>query len=127
MRKLIQAVLSPKEIKRYQALEELETEAFCMKLLNDPKNFREHIRRSISSYQDIMNTEPSTRTIASQILQLSYGHNPKEGDDELLRVVEIAMDDFSRATLPGSFLVDFMPFCQHVSLMTVNNASDLIS
>ena len=48
----------------------------------------------------------------SSILRVAYGYTVKGDDDPLVKIVEEAMIGFSKASEPGSFLVDRFPFCK---------------
>jgi hypothetical protein len=40
---------------------------------------------------------------------LTYGIDVQEGDDPFVSLIERANSNFNKATIPGSFLVDFFP------------------
>lgn len=44
-------------------------------------------------------------------MRVTYGYYIQSEDDPYLTVVLTAMTNFSKATAPGTFLVDFIPAC----------------
>ncbi len=48
------------------------------------------------------------------ILGLTYGYEVKDGEDELVTLIEQANANFSRSSLPGAFLVDVFPFLRYL-------------
>lgn len=42
-------------------------------------------------------------------MQLTYGIEVQEGEDPYVNLIEGANDNFSAATVPGAFMVDFFP------------------
>lgn len=50
------------------------------------------------------------------ILKIAYGYTAESHkNDPLIDLAGDAMDKFARAAVPGAFLVDLLPFCQHLS------------
>ncbi|KAG6853829.1 hypothetical protein C0991_000943 [Blastosporella zonata] len=45
-------------------------------------------------------------------MQLTYGYEVQEGEDPFVALIEGANDNFSAATVPGAFPVDFFPAMQ---------------
>ncbi|KAH9049218.1 cytochrome P450 [Lactarius deliciosus] len=74
------------------------THRFLQRLLDAPEKFIEHLRG----------------TAGSVVLDLIYGYQVKERDDEIVHIAEVASLEFSRAATPGAFLVDSLPFLRHV-------------
>jgi len=54
------------------------------------------------------------RTFSATIMNVLYGIEVKESDDPYISRAEVALDGFSAAAVPGSYLVDFFPFLKHV-------------
>lgn len=51
------------------------------------------------------------------MLKMSHGYavrEPEEGEDPLVVLAEKAMDGFSKASAPGAFLVDFLPWSSSI-------------
>lgn len=60
----------------------------------------------------MLRSDTGDRTAGSVVLDLVYGYQVKERDDEIVRIAEVATLEFSRAATPGAFLVDSLPFCK---------------
>lgn len=52
------------------------------------------------------------RSTGATILMLAYGYKVESNDDRLVRIAEDAMVGFAKASEPGAFLVDRIPFCK---------------
>lgn len=42
---------------------------------------------------------------------MGYGYELKDGKDPVVELVDNALSGFDAAAIPGSFLVDILPFC----------------
>lgn len=51
------------------------------------------------------------RSAGSTIVMISYGYKTQLPDDPILRIAELAMKGFAKASEPGAFIVDRFPFC----------------
>lgn len=51
------------------------------------------------------------RTAGAIILRICYGYHIKERNDPFVALAAEALEQFSLATVPGEFLVDFVPAC----------------
>ncbi|KAF8607191.1 cytochrome P450 [Ceratobasidium sp. AG-I] len=98
MRKLLHDGMSPKVMQGWWPLQEQEATKFLQRLLRAPKDFEAHIRQ----------------TAAASVVKITYGYTVKGNSDEYIAVAERAMDTFSYATTPGTFLVDFFPSLGYV-------------
>jgi hypothetical protein len=49
------------------------------------------------------------RSTVSKTLQITYGYTPKTDDDFLIKMIDGVLNDFSAASNPGAYLVDFVP------------------
>lgn len=47
-------------------------------------------------------------------LKIAYGYETKVGHDELVELVDEAMDQFTFLSKPGQYLVDFFPILKYV-------------
>lgn len=56
----------------------------------------------------------SPRTASAVIMMITYGYSVTEGEDPYVDMVEKAMANFSVATAPGGFRVDFFPILRYV-------------
>ena len=55
--------------------------------------------------------------VGAIILSITYGYDASESDnkmDPLVKLAETGMDLFSKATTPGAFFVDYIPWCEFV-------------
>ena len=46
-------------------------------------------------------------------MRLTYGYEVQDDKDPFVTLIERANDNFSVATVPGAFLVDFFPWLKH--------------
>ncbi|KAI0707572.1 cytochrome P450 [Cerioporus squamosus] len=101
-RRLFQQFIGPRacQDQHILAMQEEETRRLMLRFLDDPENFYRHPRESTGAL----------------ILRLAYGYEvaQDQGQDALVRVVEIAMQGFSKASEPGAFLVDNFPVLRYV-------------
>jgi len=51
---------------------------------------------------------------AATILSVTYDITVKDSDDPYITTAEIALDGFSEAGIPGSFVVDYLPFLKYI-------------
>ncbi|KAG1737603.1 cytochrome P450 [Suillus lakei] len=82
----------------YHPVEEIETRRFLKRVLEKPEQLQTHIRH----------------TAGAIILRISHGYEVKENNDPFIDLADRAMDQFSRSTAPGAFMVDIMPFLAKV-------------
>ena len=66
------------------------------------------------SHDYILRHRCTSSTFAATILPISYGIEVTDEDDSYVRVVERGMELFSRAFVPGAFLVETFPVLRHV-------------
>ena len=48
------------------------------------------------------------------IMNVAYGISIKNSDDPYISTAEIAVNGFAEAGIPGSFLVDYLPFLKYI-------------
>ncbi|CAN8103583.1 unnamed protein product [Discula destructiva] len=79
---------------------EVESRRFLMRALNDPNNLVNNLR----GYS------------AGIMLRMLYGYEPSRHrvPDPLIGIIEKTMDGFVRASSPGAWPVDFLPFLLHL-------------
>ncbi|KAI0045442.1 cytochrome P450 [Auriscalpium vulgare] len=85
-------------IEKLNGLFETEAQAFLKRILRKPEAIAENIRD----------------TAGSVILQVTYGYKPKEDQDDLVDLVELALRQFTEVTEPNAFLVDLIPPLRYV-------------
>ena len=91
------------------------TYRYLQRLLDAPEQFVMHTRayaNLIRSSSPCCSLTSADRTAGSVVLDLVYGYQTKEHDDDIVHIAEIATLEFSRAATPGAFLVDSLPFCK---------------
>ncbi|KDQ62053.1 hypothetical protein JAAARDRAFT_122537 [Jaapia argillacea MUCL 33604] len=98
-RRLLHRVMGTKtNMEAFLPMVDLETRRFMKRVLNDPENVYEWIRKAAGA----------------TILNLAYGYQVKEGHDEFVDLIDRAMKQFSIMTTPNAFLVDAFPILRHV-------------
>lgn len=85
-------------IKSFLPMEEMETRRFLQRVLAKPEDLQTHIRK----------------TAGAIILRISHGYEVKENNDPFIELADKATEQFSLATAPGRFLVDFVPALRYV-------------
>ncbi|KAF9463769.1 cytochrome P450 [Collybia nuda] len=84
---------TPVAMERHIPLVEHETRRFLKRNLINPENLSNNLRKLAGGI----------------IMQLTYGIEVQEGEDPYVSLIEGANDNFSAATVPGAFMVDFFP------------------
>ncbi|KAG2141326.1 cytochrome P450 [Suillus clintonianus] len=82
----------------YHPVEEIETRRFLKRVFSKPGELQDHVRH----------------TAGAIILRISHGYEVKEKNDPFIDLADRAMDQFSRSTAHGAFMVDIMPFLAKV-------------
>ncbi|KAG1781056.1 cytochrome P450 [Suillus placidus] len=77
----------------YNHIEEIETHRFLKRVFAKPEQLQSHIRH----------------TAGAIILRISHGYEVKENNDPFIDLADRAMDQFSRSTAIGAFMVDIIP------------------
>ncbi|KAG1773897.1 cytochrome P450 [Suillus occidentalis] len=78
----------------YSQVEEIETRRFLKRVLATPDQLQAHIRH----------------TAGAVILRISHGYEVKENDDPFIELADRVLYQWSRATAPGAFMADIIPF-----------------
>ncbi|RAH49639.1 cytochrome P450 [Aspergillus brunneoviolaceus CBS 621.78] len=90
---------SNKSVGRFDAVQTAEVGRFLMRVLEAPGRLMEHIRKEAGAI----------------ILKIGYGYTVEpHGRDPLVELADRAMEDFSVAMLPATYLVDYIPFLRHL-------------
>lgn len=101
---------------RFNSLQEKEAGHFLLHILDDPNSLTEHIRKYVSLPIIDCTSKPLNmllkyREAGSVILKIAYGYTTEpHGRDPLVELAGQAMDQFGRAGVPGTWLVDMLPF-----------------
>ncbi|KAF7762119.1 hypothetical protein Agabi119p4_8712 [Agaricus bisporus var. burnettii] len=88
-----QLIGSHDSMSQFNHVEEIETHKFLKRLLCSPQNLAEHVRR----------------TAGAIILRISHGYAIKEDNDPFVHLANVATEQFSLSTSPGTFLVNLVP------------------
>ncbi|KIK36152.1 hypothetical protein CY34DRAFT_538031 [Suillus luteus UH-Slu-Lm8-n1] len=78
----------------YSQVEEIETRRFLKRVLATPDQLQAHVRH----------------TAGAVILRISHGYEVKENDDPFIELADRVLYQWSRATAPGAFMADVIPF-----------------
>ncbi|KAG2151900.1 cytochrome P450 [Suillus cothurnatus] len=78
----------------YSQVEEVETRRFLKRVFTKPDELLAHVRH----------------TAGAVILRISHGYEVKENNDPFIDLADRALDQWSRATAPGAFIADVVPF-----------------
>ncbi|PYH90324.1 cytochrome P450 [Aspergillus ellipticus CBS 707.79] len=86
---------------RFNSLQEVEVRRFLLRILRNPGDLLQHIRTEAGAV----------------ILKIAYGYTIEpHTNDPLVDLANDAVDKFSIAAKPGTWLVDIMPFLKHIPL-----------
>ncbi|KAG2058823.1 cytochrome P450 [Suillus hirtellus] len=85
-------------VSTYSQVEEVETHRFLKRVFAKPNQLQAHVRH----------------TAAAVILRISHGYEVKENDDPFVDLAERVMGEWSRASAPGAFVADIVPFLAKV-------------
>ncbi|KAF8917611.1 cytochrome P450 [Mucidula mucida] len=98
-RKMFHSLFGSKAtIRRFYPMEELEAKNFMRRLFDTPHNRVAHIRQEV----------------AALVLRITYGYEVLHEGDEMVKLVNNAMEELSVASTPGAFLVDFIPMLKNL-------------
>ncbi|KAG1883945.1 cytochrome P450 [Suillus subluteus] len=78
----------------YNQVKEVETHRFLKRVFMKPDQLQAHVRH----------------TAGAIILHISHGYEVKENNDPFVNIADHAVDQWSRATAPGAFMADVVPF-----------------
>ncbi|KAG8761504.1 hypothetical protein FRC11_013798 [Ceratobasidium sp. 423] len=98
LRKLFNEGMSAKAIEKLGYMLEHQMTKFIQKLFETPEELFSHVRRATNA----------------TVIKVTYGYNLKDGYDPILAKAEEAVNMFAYVTLPGIWLVDSFPFCEHI-------------
>ncbi|KAF8642677.1 hypothetical protein AX16_009439 [Volvariella volvacea WC 439] len=85
-------------VRRWDHIEEEESQKLARRLLSQPEEFRPHIEHFA----------------AAAIMRITYGYEVKEKDDYFVDLLYTGMKGFSELTTPGRFLVELIPPLKHI-------------
>jgi cytochrome P450 len=93
LRKIMHSILTSTQAVNYQPIQMYETRQMCVDLLDNPDQFYHHTRRYTTSV----------------VMQVAYGHRVPNWDDKDVQDIYSVIDNFTRITAPGAWLVDTFP------------------
>ncbi|KAG2043176.1 cytochrome P450 [Suillus americanus] len=79
---------------KFSQVEEVETRRFLKRVFTKPDQLLAHVRH----------------TAGAVILRISHGYEVKENNDPFVDIADRALVQWSRATAPGAFMADVVPF-----------------
>lgn len=82
----------------YHHVEAIETHRFLQRVLAKPSELSAHVRK----------------TAGAIILRISHGYEVKEHEDPFVDLADKAVDQFSKSTATGAFMVDIIPTLKNV-------------
>ncbi|KAF4601249.1 hypothetical protein EYR38_005901 [Pleurotus pulmonarius] len=85
-------------VAKFHSPQELETRRFLSRVLVNPAELSSHIRQ----------------TVGSVTLRITHGYETREANDPFIELADKATEQFSLATAPGGWMVDFIPWLRHV-------------
>ncbi|KAK6814883.1 hypothetical protein RU639_009687 [Aspergillus parasiticus] len=91
-------------VSRFNAVQDLEVRRFLLRVLEDPDNLLQHIRKA-------------AREAGAIVLKIAYGYTIEpHGRDPLVDLADEAMASFGLTLLPGTWAVDFIPILKYVPI-----------
>jgi cytochrome P450 len=100
-RKLLHTHMHPGIMPKYHSVQLAAARRFARDIL-DAKQDDDVLHRMIHT------------SIGQTIIKVVYGIDLNETDSEYVSLTEKLVDNFNEATLPGRFLVDFLPVCKYL-------------
>jgi hypothetical protein len=125
-RRLIHVAGSAAQVTSYHAMEERETCVMLAKIFDNPERLLDHIRVYVGcSALFLRISYHVNRSAVSKTLQITYGYTPKTDDDFLVKMINDLLNDFSAASNPGVYLVDFLPICELPELYSLRTEKQI--
>ncbi|KAF5367697.1 hypothetical protein D9758_009878 [Tetrapyrgos nigripes] len=106
-RRLVSQHLSPSAIPRYYTTQQNEAKKFVLRILGlEGKGNRTWASEALKKEIEL--------GIAATIFSVTYGYQLTSADDTFLKQAIRMMDDFSRTTEPGAWIVDTIPQLKYI-------------
>jgi Cytochrome P450 len=105
LRKIMHSILTATQAVNYQPLQMYETRQLCVDLLDTPEQFYHHTRRYTTSV----------------VMQVAYGHRVPNWDDKDVKDIYLVLDNFTKVTAPGEWIVDSFPTLANIPLWPLSN------
>jgi cytochrome P450 len=115
-RKIVERSFRPGSLSAYRAMQETRARVLVTRLLQSPQEWITHIELSAFSlfvHISFLNHTfhfPSFQ--GEQLLAMTYGYEAKGHHDRTIEAARKLSDLGTRASLPGSLLVNEFPFCK---------------
>jgi cytochrome P450 len=105
LRKIMHSILTSTQAVNYQPIQMFETKQMCVDLLETPEQFYHHTRRYTTSV----------------VMQVAYGHRVANWDDKDVQDIYLVIDNFTKVTAPGEWIVDSFPTLAKIPLWPLSN------
>jgi cytochrome P450 len=113
-RKIAERSFRPGSMSVYRVIQETRARALVSRLLQSPQEWISHIELSVfppfCSYCVLNHTYHFHSFQGEQLLAMTYGYEAKGHHDKTIDAAEKLSDIGTRASLPGSLLVNEFPF-----------------
>jgi hypothetical protein len=110
-RRLFYSFFNQNVVNQWHPQELRATHALLHRLHETPEKFWDHLRLYVFCLVvALIEHDMLYRMASSLILDFAYGIDAKSVDDPILQLIEKSMHVVSKATIPGVFLVDTLPF-----------------
>lgn len=105
LRKIMHSILTSTQAVNYQPIQMFETKQMCVDLLQSPEQAYHHTRRYTTSV----------------VMQVAYGHRVPNWDDKDVKDIYLVLDNFTKVTAPGEWIVDSFPTLAKIPLWPLSN------
>lgn len=113
MRKIAERCFRPASLAQYRAMQERKIRILTTRMLEIPQEWAEHIELWVDSF--LLTLRYVLQLFSSfqgeQLLSMTYGYDIRGPEDRILDAGKTLSDIVTRVSLPGSFLVNELPFC----------------
>ena len=109
-----QAMGTPASAAKLIPVIERDVHCFLQRMLDAPPDqFVKNLRRYVCAGLDPLShlTLLSHSAVNATTLDYAYGYKVHDIDDPLVHLTELVNEQFARASVPGAFVVETLPFC----------------
>lgn len=124
-RKMIQQHFNSQQaVLRFREVQRSEICVLLLNLLQSPKDFDCHIKRSVmfEKFPDNLLNKRYCRAVAGTLLGVTYGHQVTSDDDEFVTLIEKAAVLSVAPGAPGTTPPDFLPFCRPILIRLIRDS-----
>lgn len=124
-RKMIQQHFNSQQaVLRFREVQRSEICVLLLNLLQSPKDFDCHIKRSVmfEKFPDNLLNKRYCRAVAGTLLGVAYGHQVTSDDDEFVTLIEKAAVLSVAPGAPGTTPPDFLPFCRSILIRLIRGS-----